>query len=94
MVVVIVAAMVAIIAAATGAGIADDKAVYSFVPDIIKFYTGEKPKLENIKTWRCSEKNDLVYVIIVLAVKAKKQELSCGQILEEAQLGDKSVREK
>jgi len=51
------------LANAPGAGIADDKAVYSFVPDIIKFYTGEKPKLENIKTWRCSEKNDLVYVL-------------------------------
>ena len=45
------------LANAPGAGIADDKAVYSFVPDIIKFYTGEAPKLENIQTWRCSEKD-------------------------------------
>lgn len=51
------------LANAPGAGIADDKAVYSFVPDIIKFYTGEAPKLENIQTWRCSEKDDLAYVL-------------------------------
>ena len=38
------------LANAPGAGIADDKAVYSFVPDIIKFYK-EEPKLENIKIW-------------------------------------------
>ncbi|MBL6787174.1 MAG: circularly permuted type 2 ATP-grasp protein [PS1 clade bacterium] len=51
------------LANAPGAGIADDKAVYSFVPDIIKFYTGEAPELDNIETWRCSEKDQLAYVL-------------------------------
>ena len=52
-----------IIANAPGSGIADDKAIYSYIPDIINFYTGEKPLLKNVKTWRCSEKTHLKYVI-------------------------------
>ena len=51
------------IANAPGSGIADDKAIYSYIPDIINFYTGEKPLLKNVKTWRCSEKNHLKYVL-------------------------------
>jgi len=51
------------IANAPGAGIADDKAIYSYMPDIVKFYTGEKALLKNVKTWRCSDKNSLKYVL-------------------------------
>ena len=51
------------IANAPGTGIADDKAVYSYIPEIIKFYLNEKPILKNVKTWRCSEKKSLKYVI-------------------------------
>jgi uncharacterized circularly permuted ATP-grasp superfamily protein len=47
---------------APGAGIADDKAIYSYVPDIVEFYTGQKPILKNVPTWRCSEAEDLAYV--------------------------------
>ena len=43
------------IANAPGTGIADDKALYSYMPDIVEFYTGEKPLLNNVQTWRCSE---------------------------------------
>ncbi|RMF09182.1 MAG: circularly permuted type 2 ATP-grasp protein, partial [Alphaproteobacteria bacterium] len=50
------------IANAPGTGIADDKAIYSFMPDIVQFYTGEKPILENVPTWRCSEPEGLAYV--------------------------------
>ena len=38
------------IANAVGAGVADDKAIYSYVPELIKFYLGEEPKLKNIQT--------------------------------------------
>ena len=48
---------------APGAGIADDKAIYSFVPEIIEFYTGEKPILANVETWRCGEEDHLRYVL-------------------------------
>ena len=46
-----------------GTGIADDKAIYSYMPDIIKFYTGEKAILKNVPTWRCSDSDSLAYVL-------------------------------
>ena len=52
-----------ILANAPGTGIADDKAIYSYIPEIIKFYTGERALLNNIPTWRCSEADDLQYVL-------------------------------
>ena len=51
------------ICSAPGSGIADDKAIYSYVPEIIKFYLSEKPILENVKTWNCSRERDLKYVL-------------------------------
>lgn len=55
------------IANAPGTGIADDKAIYSFMPEIVEFYTGEKPLLPNVQTWRCSEPDSLAYVLDNLA---------------------------
>ena len=55
------------IANAPGTGIADDKAIYSFMPEIVEFYTGEKPLLANVPTWRCSEAESLAYVLDNLA---------------------------
>ncbi|QDZ03439.2 circularly permuted type 2 ATP-grasp protein [Nitratireductor mangrovi] len=51
------------IANAPGTGIADDKAIYSYMPEIVEFYTGRKPILGNIPTWRCSEPDSLKYVL-------------------------------
>jgi uncharacterized circularly permuted ATP-grasp superfamily protein len=51
------------IANAPGTGIADDKAIYSYMPDIVEFYTGEKAILQNVPTWRCSEGDALSYVL-------------------------------
>jgi uncharacterized circularly permuted ATP-grasp superfamily protein len=51
------------IANAPGTGIADDKAIYSYMPEIVEFYTGEKPILKNVDTWRCSERDSLAYVL-------------------------------
>ena len=51
------------IANAPGTGIADDKAIYSYMPEIVEFYTGERPLLENVPTWRCSEPEALTYVL-------------------------------
>jgi uncharacterized circularly permuted ATP-grasp superfamily protein len=51
------------IANAPGTGIADDKAIYSFMPEIVEFYTGEKAILNNVPTWRCSEADALAYVL-------------------------------
>ena len=51
------------LANAPGTGIADDKAIYSYMPEIIEFYTGDKPLLSNVPTWRCSEPDSLRYVL-------------------------------
>jgi uncharacterized circularly permuted ATP-grasp superfamily protein len=48
---------------APGTGVADDKAIYSYVPDIVRFYLGEDALLQNVPTWRCREKEGLAYVI-------------------------------
>ncbi len=51
------------IANAPGTGISDDKAIYSYMPDIVEFYTGEKAILQNVPTWRCSEPDALAHVL-------------------------------
>ena len=61
------------IANAPGTGIADDKAIYSYMPEIIEFYTGRKAILENVPTWRCSEPDSLKYVLEHLAELVVKE---------------------
>lgn len=51
------------LANAVGTGISDDKAVYSYMPEIVKFYLGEEPILNNVPTWRCRQQDDLKYVL-------------------------------
>jgi uncharacterized circularly permuted ATP-grasp superfamily protein len=51
------------LANAVGTGIADDKAVYSYMPEIVKFYLGEEPLLKNVPTWRCREEAHLKEVL-------------------------------
>lgn len=48
---------------APGNGIADDKAIYSYMPEIVKFYSGGEAKLPNVETWRCREPEALKYVL-------------------------------
>ncbi|WP_322889060.1 MULTISPECIES: circularly permuted type 2 ATP-grasp protein [unclassified Yoonia] len=55
------------IANAPGTGVADDKAIYSYMPDIVEFYTGERAILKNVETHRCSEPDALKYVLENLA---------------------------
>ena len=51
------------IASAPGAGVADDKAVYTFVPEMIRFYLGEQPILKNVQTWKCADPSDRRHVL-------------------------------
>jgi uncharacterized circularly permuted ATP-grasp superfamily protein len=51
------------IANAVGTGVADDKALYSYVPEIIRFYLGEEPLLQNVPTFRCREPVALSHVL-------------------------------
>ncbi|MEM0942565.1 MAG: circularly permuted type 2 ATP-grasp protein [Pseudomonadota bacterium] len=48
---------------APGAGVADDKAIYCFVPEMIRFYLGQQPILENVPTYRCAEPDNCAYVL-------------------------------
>ena len=48
---------------APGNGIADDKAIYSYMPEIVRFYSGGEPKLPNVETWRCREPEALRYTL-------------------------------
>jgi uncharacterized circularly permuted ATP-grasp superfamily protein len=43
--------------------VSDDKAVYSYMPDLVRFYTGDDPILQNVETWRCREAPSLSYVL-------------------------------
>ncbi|MFJ2989295.1 circularly permuted type 2 ATP-grasp protein [Collimonas sp. NPDC087041] len=51
------------LANAIGTGVADDKSIYPFVPDMIQFYLSEKPILNNVPTFQCRKKEDLQYTL-------------------------------
>jgi uncharacterized circularly permuted ATP-grasp superfamily protein len=51
------------IVSAPGAGVADDKAVYAFVPEVIRYFLGEDPILPNVPTWRCGDPSDCQFVL-------------------------------
>ncbi len=51
------------LASAPGAGVADDKAVYVYVPEMVRFYLGEEPILPNVPTWQCGQREDLAHVL-------------------------------
>ncbi len=61
------------ICSAPGAGVADDKAVYTFVPEMIRFYLGETPILQNVPTWQCGKSDELTYVLENLAELVVKE---------------------
>lgn len=63
---------------APGAGVADDKAVYAFVPKMIEFYLGQKPILKNVKTWRCGKSDDCAYVLDNLSELVVKEVHASG----------------
>jgi uncharacterized circularly permuted ATP-grasp superfamily protein len=66
------------LANAPGAGIADDKSVYPFVPEMIRFYLGQEPLLANVPTWRCGEPDALAYVLSHLPELVVKEARGSG----------------
>lgn len=72
------------IANAIGNGVCDDKAVYPFVPDIIRYYLGEEPLLDQVETYVCARKKDRDYVlenIHKLVVKAVNEAGGYGMLV-------------
>ena len=55
------------LANAPGAGVADDKVIYTYVPDIVRYYLKQEPLLPNVPTWRCGDPQSLKYVLEHLA---------------------------
>ena len=51
------------IANAIGTGVADDKSIYPYVPDMVRFYLGEEPLLANVPTWVLRRPDDLAHVL-------------------------------
>jgi uncharacterized circularly permuted ATP-grasp superfamily protein len=54
------------LANAVGNGVADDKLVYTYMPDLTKYFLGEEPVIENVKTWRLEERESLEEVLVRL----------------------------
>jgi len=61
------------LANAIGTGVADDKSIYPYVPDMIRFYLDEEPKLNNVPTWMCRKPDDLAHVLDHLAELVVKE---------------------
>lgn len=69
---------------APGTGVSDDKAIYAYVPKIIKYYLAEEPILPNVPTYLCSDKQDLAYVLDhldQLVVKATNEAGGYGMLI-------------
>lgn len=72
------------LANAVGTGVCDDKAIYPFVEDMIRYYLSEEPFIKNVPTYICSRKNDLSYVIDhleELVVKAVNESGGYGMLM-------------
>ncbi len=69
---------------APGAGVADDKAVYSFVPEMIRYFLDEDPILPNVPTWRCGDPDDCQFVLAhldALVVKPANESGGYGVVI-------------
>jgi uncharacterized circularly permuted ATP-grasp superfamily protein len=63
---------------APGTGVADDKAVYAYIPKIIKYYLDEDPIIDNVPTYLCADKNDRDYVLENIADLVVKETNAAG----------------
>jgi uncharacterized circularly permuted ATP-grasp superfamily protein len=66
------------LANAIGTGVADDKSIYPYVPDMIRFYLSESPILNNVPTYQCRKKEDLQYTLDHLADLVVKEVHGAG----------------
>jgi uncharacterized circularly permuted ATP-grasp superfamily protein len=80
------------ICSAPGAGVADDKAVYTYVPEMIRFYLGETPILKSVHTWKCADPSDRAYVLEHLSELVVKEVHGSGGY--GMLVGPKSTREQ
>ncbi len=67
-----------VLANAIGTGVADDKSVYPFVPDMVRFYLDEEPILANVPTWQCRKPEELSHVLANLPELVVKETQGSG----------------
>jgi uncharacterized circularly permuted ATP-grasp superfamily protein len=67
-----------VLANAIGTGVADDKSVYPYVPDMIRFYLDEEPILANVPTWQCRKPDELSHVLAHLPELVVKETQGSG----------------
>ncbi|WP_368223749.1 circularly permuted type 2 ATP-grasp protein [Aeromonas sp. s4] len=67
-----------VLANAIGTGVADDKSIYPYVPEMIRFYLGEDPILNNVPTWQCREPAALFHVLANLEELVVKEVHGAG----------------
>jgi uncharacterized circularly permuted ATP-grasp superfamily protein len=67
-----------VLANAIGTGVADDKSVYPYVPDMIRFYLDEEPILANVPTWQCRNPQELSHVLAHLPELVVKETQGSG----------------
>lgn len=67
-----------VIANALGTGVADDKSIYPFVPEMIRFYLNEEPILNNVQTWQCRHPDELSFVLSNLSELVVKEVHGAG----------------
>jgi uncharacterized circularly permuted ATP-grasp superfamily protein len=67
-----------VLANAIGTGVADDKSVYPYVPDMIRFYLDEEPILANVPTWQCRKPEELSHVLAHLPELVVKETQGSG----------------
>ncbi len=67
-----------VLANAIGTGVADDKSIYPYVPDMIRFYLGEDPLLHNVPTWQCRKPKELAHVLAHLPELVVKETQGSG----------------
>jgi uncharacterized circularly permuted ATP-grasp superfamily protein len=80
------------LANAPGCGVADDKVIYTYVPDIIRYYLSEEPLLPNVPSWRCIEPESRDYVLDnldTLVVKPANESGGYGMLI-----GPKSTKQE
>jgi uncharacterized circularly permuted ATP-grasp superfamily protein len=66
------------IANAIGTGVADDKSIYPYVPEMIRFYLGQAPMIQNVDTWMLRKPEDLEYVLAHLPELVVKEVHGAG----------------
>jgi uncharacterized circularly permuted ATP-grasp superfamily protein len=66
------------IANAIGTGVADDKSIYPYVPDMVRFYLGEEPLLANVPTYVLRRPDDLAYTLANLEKLVVKEVHGAG----------------